>query len=146
MADVATRPRSYSSGNGGAAVTVPSLYKRTRLCCACGLEVAACVRSGRKPESNMIAIIPYLYYKGGGKRQTKKAAPVNVCVQCLVQAIAGGKFGIGFRAEKIWKAIRQSISERYSSMVESDELETATFAAQPPSSELFRELFLDGGE
>ena len=63
-----------------------------------------------------------VYYRGSGKAQLKAAPRVQICVPCLIRAMAGSLLGKGQAGSKLWSALRQSIAYRFGSMIEGEEV------------------------
>jgi hypothetical protein len=75
-------------------------------------------------EPNIIAITPVIYRRGVGKGELKNAKAILVCETCLTRALTGGRLNWGLNERggwKLWAAIRQSLLNRYSGMVEGEE-------------------------
>jgi hypothetical protein len=101
----------------------PKLLKDRRACCACGVTASCGKRIPVPGEPNIVAISLVIYRRGVGKGQLSAAPRVQICQDCLVKALAGSLFGAGREGSRLWGALRESISFRYSSMVEADEME-----------------------
>ena len=97
----------------------PTLYKVKRVCCVCGGEASSGLHKRIQSEPNVIAIIPYVYRRGAGSGKLKNASAVQVCEPCLVRALVSLQLQIGVTG-KLWIAVRDSISNRYSAMIESE--------------------------
>lgn len=99
----------------------PTLYKATRVCCDCGAEVP----SGRRQQApggvNLVSITPLIYRRGNGKGQLKNAHQVVICETCLIKSITSGRLGwISTGESKLWTALKQSLTDRYNSLLEAD--------------------------
>ena len=101
----------------------PTLYKLNRVCSVCEAEAAGNSRSRKPEEPNIIAISFTIYRRGKGKGQLRSAQRVQVCEDCLIRALTGGRHtwaGGDKGGWKLWAAIRQSLLSRYSGMVEAE--------------------------
>jgi hypothetical protein len=95
------------------------LFLKTRSCVCCGVTVKEKARRGSGP--NIIAISFLVYRRGAsGKGQTKSAPAVQICETCLPLALTPAAHGLGTHADKLMRAVQQSLSARYSDMCEND--------------------------
>lgn len=98
------------------------LYQIKKVCCVCGGEATANLRSPDPTEPNIIAITPVMYRRGHGKGQLKNAPRVQVCEACLTKALTSDRLSwLGDKsATRLWNAIRESILNSYSSTLEGE--------------------------
>jgi hypothetical protein len=97
-----------------------SLFKPARVCICC--ERTATPRKRLPGEPNIVAVSFVLYYRGAGKRILKAARKVRICADCLTKALAEPRLWQGAESRKFVAAIRESLSERYSDILDEDAL------------------------
>lgn len=96
----------------------PELFKPTRACICC--ERTATPRKRVAGEPNIVAISFVLYFRGTGKRVLQAARKVRICTDCLAKALAEPRLWQGTESRKFVAAIRESLSVRYSAILEED--------------------------
>lgn len=99
------------------------LFSLKRVCCVCGGEATANRRERDPEEPNIIAITPVVYRRGAGKGRLQNAPRVQVCEDCLVKALTGGRLSwLGDKsAAKLWESLRESLLNRYSAAIEDEQ-------------------------
>lgn len=99
------------------------LFTEKRACECCGNE--ATPRKRVPGEANVLAISFTIYRRGSGKRSLKAARRVRICEECFVRALAAPTMFGNSTARRFLAAIRESLSARYSAMLEDDRKDRA---------------------
>ena len=101
-------------------MTGPSLFEMKRVCCCCGAESSHGRRKPLPGDARIVSISGVIYRRGLGKGTIRNAPRVQICETCLVQSLVPSKWGMGSTGSKLWAAMRGSLSESYSAMLEGD--------------------------
>jgi hypothetical protein len=97
----------------------PRLFPITRACCVCGTEARPASRHSHDGPS-ILAVSSLLYRRGTGKGTLKGAKRVQICEPCFARVLApSGIFG-GKEAKLFLAALRESLQNCYSAMLEGD--------------------------
>lgn len=96
------------------------LFHPSRVCVCC--ERRATSHHRIEGEPLIVSISFVIYYRGAGKRILKAARKVQICSECLARALAEPKLWHGSEGRKFNAAIRESLAERYSDILEEDAL------------------------
>jgi hypothetical protein len=111
------------------------LFRESRVCVSCRGEATPRVRVHGEP--NIVSISFVIYYRGAGKRLLKAAPRIQICSECLAKALAEPKLWQGSEGRKFNAAIRESLSARYSEILNEDSATAIRPAAPQGGPELF---------
>lgn len=121
----------------------PYLSKEERVCCCCGAKVLAKrgVRTNQPGsiEPSILAITPILYRRGAGKGVLRSCPRIQVCEGCFQRFITltDSRSMQTTIALRLIFALRESVSGRYSNLLEEDSASALPPLPSPDSAELF---------
>ena len=92
--------------------------RRTCICC----DRSATPRHMHPGEPTIVAISFVIYYRSSGKSILKAAPKVRICSECLAKALAEPKLWGSPESKKFLASVRESLSARYSDILEEDAL------------------------
>jgi hypothetical protein len=100
-------------------MTEPRLIPITRACCACGQETRPASRHSHDGP-RILAVSSLLYRRGTGKGVLKGAKRVQICEPCFTRFLAPSRFLEGKESKRFLAALRESLQNCYSAMLEGD--------------------------